>query len=197
MPNLKSATSINSNNQVIDFEGCQLPSVSKLHVIPFENPSQSLWISLKRALAYPWNYHIKSWLKRIYRTFMRFMGGTSRQINVNTFKPLSQYKSGDMVKVRSLEEIKITLDPFNELKGCSFLASMHQYCGTEQRIFKSMERFLDERDYKLKRTRGLIILENIFCPGTPVFGPCDRSCFLFWREEWIEKLNNPHFETGD
>ena len=48
--------------------------------------------------------------------------------------------------------------------------------------------FMDERDYKLKKARGVILLENLICNGTPTFGKCDRCCFLFWREEWLEKI---------
>jgi hypothetical protein len=64
---------------------------------------------------------------------------------------------------------------------------MYQYCGTQQRVRKSMQRFLDERDYKVKKVRGVILLENVICNGTAAFGACDRCCFLFWREEWLEK----------
>jgi hypothetical protein len=90
--------------------------------------------------------------------------------------------------VRALDEIKETLDPFGELKGCSFLEEMSKYCGTEQKVFRVMRLFMDERDYKMKKTRGIILLENIFCNGTAAFGQCDRSCFLFWREEWLQKI---------
>jgi hypothetical protein len=92
--------------------------------------------------------------------------------------------------VRSREEILSTLDPFKELKGCAFLPDMYQYCGTEQRVLRSMRHFMDERDYKLKKVRGVILLENVICNGTPTFGECDRCCFLFWREEWLEKIND-------
>jgi hypothetical protein len=98
------------------------------------------------------------------------------------------FKQGDIVRVRSREEITSTLDPFKELKGCAFLPAMYQYCGTQQRVLKSMQHFLDERDYKRKKVRGVILLENVICNGTPAFGPCDRCCFLFWREEWLEKI---------
>jgi hypothetical protein len=27
------------------------------------------------------------------------------------------------------------------------------------------------------------------CKGTAEFGTCDRSCFVFWREEWLEKID--------
>jgi hypothetical protein len=96
--------------------------------------------------------------------------------------------AGDWVRVRSWEEIQPMLDPFKETRGCAFLEDMRKYCGTKQRVFKSMERFLDERDYKVKKVRGVILLENVICGGTPAFGRCDRSCFLFWREEWLEKI---------
>jgi hypothetical protein len=98
-------------------------------------------------------------------------------------------KAGDWVRVRSWEEIQPMLDPFQETSGCAFLEDMRKYCGTQQRVFKSMERFLDERDYKVKKVRGVILLENVICGGTPAFGRCDRSCFLFWREEWLEKID--------
>jgi hypothetical protein len=96
--------------------------------------------------------------------------------------------AGDWVHVRSRAEIQAMLDPFKETKGCAFLEDMYKYCDTKQRVFKSMERFLDERDYKVKKVHGVILLENVICSGTPAFGRCDRSCFLFWREEWLEKI---------
>jgi hypothetical protein len=95
----------------------------------------------------------------------------------------------DWVRVRSFEEIQSTLGSFNELKGCAFLDYMKEYCGTEQRVFKVLERFLDERDYQVKKVKGVVLLEGVFCQGTPVFGRCDRSCLLFWREEWLEKID--------
>jgi hypothetical protein len=99
----------------------------------------------------------------------------------------SRLKSGDKVKVRSIEEIKGTLNRWNQLKGCSFMEEMWPYCGTTQRVLKMVEKFLDERDYLKKKCRGIIILEGVMCQGTKDFGLCDRSCFFFWREEWLEK----------
>jgi hypothetical protein len=64
---------------------------------------------------------------------------------------------------------------------------MRQYCGTVQRVLKPVMRFADERDMTIRNARGIVILENITCKGTAAFGPCDRNCFLFWRQEWLEK----------
>ena len=170
------------------FDGCQLPCVPKFADASARLPSSSIIVTFKYLLAVPWNNYLKKWLKNIYYFPVRIRGASSRQTTAKSFIPESKFREGDNVQVRSKEEITSTLDPFNELKGCSFLPEMHQYCGSEQRVFKSMRHFMDERDYKLKKTHGLVLLENVFCNGTPVFGPCDRSCFLFWREEWLKKV---------
>ena len=123
-----------------------------------------------------------------------FAGNQQQQLvdqlpQVESVEPVrsGKLKAGDWVRVRSRAEIQSMLDPFKETRGCAFLEDMYKYCGTKQRVFKSMERFLDERDYKVKKVRGVILLENVICEGTAAFGRCDRSCFLFWREEWLEK----------
>ncbi len=109
-------------------------------------------------------------------------------LQVKDAAPPGKLNAGDWVRVRSREEIQTMLDLFKETRGCAFLDEMSKYCGTKQRVLKSMERFLDERDYKVKKARGVILLENVICDGTPAFGKCDRCCFLFWREEWLEKV---------
>jgi hypothetical protein len=100
----------------------------------------------------------------------------------------AHFKKGDLVRVRSREEIEATLNIWKEHKNCGFLPEMWSYCGTVQRVLKPVERFVDERDYTVKKTRGLVLLDGVICEGTAVFGRCDRSCFFFWREEWLEKI---------
>ena len=96
-------------------------------------------------------------------------------------------QSGDLVRVRTREEIKATLDGRNEAKGCLFMSEMWKYCGTEQRVLKPVEQFLDERTYRVRRTSGIVLLEGAVCQGTEYPKGCDRSCFFFWREEWLAK----------
>ena len=95
---------------------------------------------------------------------------------------------GDIVRIRSKNEIRATLNPWNSLKGCIIMEEMWPYCGTTKRVFKRVDRFLDERDYLVKKCYNLVILEGVFCNGTVDFGICDRTCFFFWREEWLEKI---------
>jgi hypothetical protein len=178
-----------------NLDGCQIPCLPKIADGLAEVGPQPWRQRFKRSLAVPWNYYAKRWLKQLYRYTMNVnskvfpQNPTSVEQKSKT-RPAS-LQSGDWVRVRSLEEIQTTLNPWKELKGCAFLPYMVEYCGTTQRVLKPLQRFLDERDYKVKKARGVVLLEGVICQGTPVFGPCDRSCYLFWREEWLEKIDDP------
>ncbi len=101
----------------------------------------------------------------------------------------TSFQVGDLVRVRSREEIEATLDEWQELKGCAFTPEMWQYCGTTQRVLKPMEVFLDERDYRNKKCSGIVLLEGLICQGTAFSKGCDRCCFFLWREEWLERID--------
>jgi hypothetical protein len=96
--------------------------------------------------------------------------------------------AGDLVRIRSREEIEATLDGWKELKGCSFMSEMWMYCGTTQRVLKPVNRFLDERDYKIRKCSGIVLLEGVICQGRAYSEGCDYCCFIFWREEWLERI---------
>jgi hypothetical protein len=98
-----------------------------------------------------------------------------------------EFALGEKIRVRSREQIQQTLDSWNELKGCSFLPEMWQYCGSVQTVLKPLRRIVDERDYRVKRVRHTYLLEGVNCKGFELYGECDRNCFYFWREEWLEK----------
>ena len=94
---------------------------------------------------------------------------------------------GDLVRVRSLDEIKSTLDNHGNLKGCKFMPEMTKFCGTTQQVFKRLERFLNECDYTIRHCNGMVLLKDVMCEGVAESGRCDRSCFFYWRVEWLEK----------
>ena len=136
---------------------------------------------------------IKRIINRRWRWIQNFLrkGGTLPQKEdqqENRDRKRIALKPGDAIRVRSREEIRSTLDKWNQLRGCSFMEEMWPYCGTTQRVFKRVEKFLDERDYLMKNCNGVLILDGVMCQGTKDFGPCDRACFFFWREEWLQKI---------
>jgi len=132
---------------------------------------------------------VKQRLARYYlalnRALRRGQPPPAPQVAAPAAAPL---QAGDRVRVKSRAEIEATVGVFKDLKGLTFMPEMWPYCGTEQRVFKRLVRFFDERDYQVRRARGIVLLEGLMCEGTAMFGPCDRSCFFFWREEWLEKI---------
>lgn len=147
-----------------------------------------LKLALARNLSPRWRRALKRQVDKLLGLFFRSSGRNSASAISQTPATNLGLKAGDMVRVRSREEIRATLDRWGELKGCAFMDNMAPYCGTVQRVLKPVERFMDERDYRMKKVKGLILLEGAICQGHPVLGHCDRSCFFFWREEWLEKI---------
>jgi hypothetical protein len=175
-------------------DGCQIPCLPRMADGLAEVGPQPLMKRLKRTLAVPWNYYVKNWLKQLYRFTMdgkaRFFRGGSASSEPRSGLNPARLQAGDWVQVLTEREIQATLNPWKELKGCAFLPYMVEYCGTTQQVLQPVERFLDERDYKVKKAKGVVLLEGVICHGTPVFGRCDRCCHLFWREEWLQKIED-------
>lgn len=96
--------------------------------------------------------------------------------------------AGDRVQVKSLEEIKETLDERGFTKGCKFMEQMKSYCGQEHRVAGRVEKFFDEARCRTLKCKDIVLLDEIYCDGSVVRG-CDRLCFLFWRTEWLRKLD--------
>jgi len=135
---------------------------------------------------------VKRRLRYVHNVFSEITGRKKELLNTSTEERATvlNLKPGDIVRIKSREEIQSTLNRWNSLKGCAFMEEMWQYCGTIHCVFKRVNKFLDERTYLVRKCKGIVLLESVICNGTKDFGPCDRSCFLFWREEWLEKINH-------
>jgi len=99
-------------------------------------------------------------------------------------------RPGDWVEVRSVEEIFSTLDSREKLRGLRFTPEMQKFCGRRFKVYKRLERIILEATGELRTIRSpTFILEGVFCDGS-AHGGCDRSCFCFWREEWLKKVES-------
>lgn len=171
---------------------CQCQCVPRLSVgtIPVRPTSLKDWLKLvlKRLLGSQVKRRLKRSFSNLAQKFEKILGKEDASPGVQTAASSMQLVAGDLVRVRSEKEIRDTLNIWKELKGCMFMEAMWQYCGTVQRVLKPVERFVDERDYRVKRAKGLVLLKDLICEGTPDYGRCDRACFYFWRVEWLEKI---------
>jgi hypothetical protein len=106
--------------------------------------------------------------------------------------PPLRLQPGERVRVKSWDQVLQTLDPSNRYEGCSFTSVMRSFCGQTCIVRRRVELFFDERRYKMLKAKNMVILENVFCQTSPdghqAFGGCDRSCYLFWKEAWLERV---------
>jgi hypothetical protein len=95
---------------------------------------------------------------------------------------------GELVRVKSKEEIMATLDAKSLNRGLSFDPEMLKYCGRQARVLRRVERIIDEQTGRMVHfKRDCIILEGVICSGD-YNQYCPRSIYPFWREIWLERV---------
>lgn len=96
-------------------------------------------------------------------------------------------RRGDVVTVRSLEEILATLDADAKFDGLPFMPEMVPCCGKKFRVFRRAEKTCVE-GVGLRSMRNTVFLEGLRCDGSAHDG-CQRGCLFFWKEAWLEDTN--------
>jgi hypothetical protein len=95
---------------------------------------------------------------------------------------------GELVRIKSKEEIIGTLDSQAKNRGLSFDAEMLAYCGTETRVLGLVDRIIDEKTGRmLHLPNDCVILDGVICKGTYNHF-CPRSIYPYWREIWLERV---------
>lgn len=95
---------------------------------------------------------------------------------------------GDLVRIRSDEEVRSTLNKDNIFKGLGIMPEMAKFYGKEYRVFKKIDRIMVEATGELRQIRSpTYLLDGVYCDGEFHKG-CDRSCFLLWKREWLIKV---------
>jgi hypothetical protein len=116
-------------------------------------------------------------------------GRLPRQASGSIPKESLGLKSGEWVEVRSAKEILATLDQHGKLKGLTFTPEMVKFCGKRFKVYKRLENIILEATGELRRIKSpTVLLEGVFCDGE-AHGRCDRSCFCFWREAWLRRID--------
>lgn len=94
---------------------------------------------------------------------------------------------GELVEVKSVEEIMATLDGSRRNKGLRWMTGMKKYCGKQYIVLKRLERIILEDSGELRNMKNTVLLDGCMCDGKD-FGNCDRCCFHFWREAWLRRI---------
>ncbi|HVX47401.1 MAG TPA: hypothetical protein VHC49_26155, partial [Mycobacteriales bacterium] len=102
---------------------------------------------------------------------------------------------GEMVQVKSREEILATLDENQKNRGLWFDREMLKYCGRRARVLRRVNRIIDERSGRMRVIRSdCIVLEGFVCDGL-MDNLCPRAIYSYWREIWLRRITPAATET--
>lgn len=103
--------------------------------------------------------------------------------------------AGDVVEVRSADEIIETLDDHNTFDSLPFMPEMLPYCGRRFRVYKRAHKTCDViGPHSVRRMKNAVFLEDLRCDGQ-AHGGCQAACLTFWKEAWLKKV--PRREAED
>ena len=98
---------------------------------------------------------------------------------------------GEIVRVKSLDQILATINSKNKHRGLGFDVEMIPYCGRTYRVRSRVSKFIDERTGVMKTLKTpAVILEGVTCSGHHSYNRwlCPRAVFAWWREVWLERI---------
>jgi hypothetical protein len=105
---------------------------------------------------------------------------------------------GELVRVKSHDEILQTLNTGSKNRGLWWDAELVPYCGRTFRVLKRVTKVIDEKTGKMLIMKSpSIILDSAICRARysdcRMF--CPRSTYAYWREIWLERVD-PHMSCN-
>jgi hypothetical protein len=98
---------------------------------------------------------------------------------------------GELVRVKSHQEILKTVDSSNRNRGMYWDAELVPYCGGTYRVLQRVSRLIDEKTGKMIEMKNpCIILDTVVCQArySPCRMLCPKSMYPYWRELWLERV---------
>ena len=93
---------------------------------------------------------------------------------------------GEIVQVKSREEIRSTLDREGRNRGLGFAPDMLRFCGNTYRVARRVEKTVQEWSGQIREIRDTVALEGVTCSGIDQ-RCCPRECYHLWREIWLSR----------
>jgi hypothetical protein len=100
-------------------------------------------------------------------------------------------RPGELVEVRSEEEILRTLDSNGMYEALPFMPEMREFCGRQFRVYKRADKACDTIEWKtLRRMENAVHLDELRCNGA-AHGGCQAGCLIYWKEAWLKRVEEP------
>ena len=105
-----------------------------------------------------------------------------------TTAPTLGLRVGDMVEVRSVEEILATLDSKGELENLPFMPEMVRFCGQRMTVHKVAHKLCDTISRSgIRKMENSVHLAGARCDGS-AHGGCQTACSMYWKEAWLQRV---------
>ncbi|WP_317743406.1 hypothetical protein [Nocardia seriolae] len=131
--------------------------------------------------------------KRLLPAAMLFRGGSEwgfvrgRAVGKTPVAHLD-LQPGELVRIKSKEQIELTLNEHRLNRGMGFEEEAARFCGRTARVKARITRCLDETTGELVVMKTpAIVLEDVVCEGV-YHANCPREYVSFWREIWFERV---------
>jgi len=111
------------------------------------------------------------------------------KIDANNINYKLNLQCGDLIEVRTAEDILQTLDENGRLDDMPFMPEMLQYCGQQFRVYKRADKTCDTIENSGgRRLMNTVHLDRLRCSGNS-HGGCQALCLLFWKEAWLRPVS--------
>lgn len=99
-------------------------------------------------------------------------------------------RAGDLVEVRSADEILATLDERGELDALPFMPEMVRFCGRRFVVAKVAGKVCDTMSGTgMRRMRRAVHLADVRCDGS-AHGGCQTECLVYWKDAWLRRVDD-------
>ena len=117
--------------------------------------------------------------------------------HVKTPVEVLDLKPGEVVRVKSFDQIVATLDRTKRNRGMGICYEMTRCCGTIAEVRYRVDRLIEEKSGKMRGLNHAVTLKNprgepSLCDECLCFGEmgdCPRGELMYWREIWLERVN--------
>src|SRR5262249_55572954 len=135
-----------------------------------------------------WLYDALRWTwrgSRFPRTPGRIPKGMATPNSMLNLQP------GELVRVKSHEEILETVTTENLNRGMYWDAELVPYCGGTFRVLDRVSKIIDEKSGTMLELKNpCIVLDSVVCQARysscRMF--CPRAMYPYWREIWLERV---------
>jgi hypothetical protein len=127
----------------------------------------------------------------VFNAIQRWRGGTRFRVlggdRTRTPTEALDLAPGDVVEVKSVEEIQATLDKNQRNRGLYFDIEQTPYCGERATVRSRVRRIIEEPTGRMIDLPGdCLILDGGICTGRyHVY--CPRAIYSYWREIWLRR----------